>query len=74
MRGVLVLQATQLAQVAREVSQRYDVRVQLADPALAERTVTAWFTEEEVEEVLTVICRVVDAHCTRRGDTVSIEP
>jgi transmembrane sensor len=70
----LVFQDTPLTEVAREIEQQYGVRVLLPDREVAERTVTASFTDRSVEEVLMVVCRVVDAHCSLRGTVASIEP
>lgn len=74
MRGFLVFQNTPLHQVARELEQRYGVRVLLPDSGIAARTVTAWFTHQKVDQVLEAVCRAVDAHCTLRAGVASIEP
>jgi transmembrane sensor len=74
MGGFLAFQNTPLRQVARELEHRYGVRVLLPDSALASRTVTAWFTGHDLEQVLSVICSAVDAHCTLRDGVASIEP
>lgn len=71
---LLVFQSTPLHEVAREIEARYGMRVDLPDSTLANRTVTAWFTDQSAEEVLTVVCRVVDAHCSIRDSIASIEP
>jgi transmembrane sensor len=73
-RGFLVFQDTPLRQAARELETRYGVRVLLPDSALAARTVTAWFTHQELEQVLDALCRAVQAHCTLRDGVASIEP
>lgn len=73
-RGFIVFQNTPLHQVARELERRYGVRVLLPDSMIASRTVTAWFTNQDFDQVLAAICRAVDAHCTHRGDVASIEP
>jgi transmembrane sensor len=70
----LVFQATPMREVALELERRFDVVVRVADPGIAARTVTAWFTDESLEEVLLIVCRAADAHCTIRDDRVSIEP
>ena len=74
MGGFLVFQDTPLSTVAREVGQRYGIRVELPDSSIADRTVTAWFTTQSAEDVLTTVCRVVDARCAIRGKRASIEP
>jgi transmembrane sensor len=73
-KGFLVFQETPLRQVARELEARFGVRVLLPDSAMAERTVTAWFTQQNLEQTLSAICRAVDAHCTLDGGVASIEP
>ena len=72
--GFIVFQNTPLHQVARELESRYGVRVLLPDSTIASRTVTAWFTNQDFEQVLFAICRAVDAHCTLRNNVASIEP
>ncbi|MBI4540566.1 MAG: FecR domain-containing protein [Gemmatimonadetes bacterium] len=70
----LVFQETPLAQVATEVERRYDVRIDLLDPSLAGRTVTAWFADESFEEVVTVVCRVIAAECSIGDGRATIAP
>jgi transmembrane sensor len=72
--GFIVFQNTPLHQVAREIERRYDVRVLLPDSTMASRTVTAWFTNQDFTQVLSAICRAVDAHCTLHNNVASIEP
>lgn len=70
----LVFQSTPLEQVARELEQHYDIRVRVVDEGVAQRTVTAWFTDESVEDVLMMICRVADVHCSLSDGLATIEP
>jgi transmembrane sensor len=70
----LVFQATPMNDVAQELERRFGVQVQVADPGVGGRTVTAWFTDESLEEVLLIVCRAADAHCSVRDGRVSIEP
>jgi transmembrane sensor len=70
----LVFQSTPLADVAGELENRFGVEVRVADPAVARRTVSAWFTNESLEDVVLIVCRAVDAHCSIRDGTVIIEP
>lgn len=73
-RGFIVFQNTPLHQVAAELEQRYGARVLLPDSTIASRTVTAWFTNQGLDQVLSAICRAVDAHCSLRDNVASIEP
>lgn len=74
MGSFLAFENTPLRQVAIEIENRYSMRVAIADSALARRTVTAWFGDEDPEAVLKVICRIADAHCSIRDGVASIEP
>jgi ferric-dicitrate binding protein FerR (iron transport regulator) len=70
----LVFQATPLAKVASEIAHHYGVRVEIPDPALATRTVTAWLSEQSLDEALNVVCTIVDAQCLVRNNTVIMRP
>lgn len=70
----LVFQSTPIREVAHELERRFGVQVRVADGAVAERTVTAWFTDERLADVLLIICRAADARCVVRDSTVTIEP
>ena len=70
--GVLLFQSTPLPQVAEEVSAHFGVTVGLGDPALTARTVTAWFGDESLDEVVESICLLVQAECEIGADGVSI--
>jgi transmembrane sensor len=71
---VLVFDSMPLRKVADEIERHCGVRVILPDSTLSIRTVTARFTDQSVEEVLMVICRIVDARCSVRDSVVTIEP
>lgn len=60
---MLVFRETQLARAIEEIEYRYGVEVELEDPALAELTVTATFTDQPVEHVILVMCQVLGAEC-----------
>ncbi len=70
--GVLLFQSTPLPQVLEEVSAHFGVRIELDDPALTDRTVTAWFGDESLEEVVESICLLVQAECDIDAGGVSI--
>ena len=69
----LIFQDTPLAVAMREVGTRYGMEVEISDPVLTERTLTMWFHEKSLEEVMTVVCSVIDAHCTIGDAAVRIE-
>jgi transmembrane sensor len=67
--GRLVFEDASMARVAADLRRWYGVNVRIADPALAERTLTAQFAGEPVEEVLRVIGLALVADIQMRGDT-----
>ena len=69
----LIFQDTPLAAAMREVGQRYGREVEISDPVLMERTLTMWFHGKSLEEVMTVVCSVIDAQCSIGEATVRIE-
>lgn len=62
--GFIIFQDTPLALALREVEQRYGAEVAVEDAVLLERTLTMWFTSTSLDEVMTVICNVIDAQCS----------
>lgn len=60
---MLVFRETRLERAIEEIEYRYGVEVELEDPALAELTVTATFTDQPVESVMLVMCQVLGAEC-----------
>jgi transmembrane sensor len=74
MKDALIFQDTPLREVARELEHRYRIRVLLPDSTVAERRVTAWFTHQDVSQVLAAVCRAVEAHCTLANGVASVEP
>ncbi len=74
MGAFLAFESTPLWKVAREIESRLGLRIEIRDPDIAARTVTAWFAEEERDEVLRIICRTADVTCDRNGDVVTMEP
>ena len=74
MGNFLVFENTPLRQAAQELSLQYDIPIEVLDSTLAEETVYGWFADEELEDVLNVVCRAVRAHCSIRPAGVTIEP
>lgn len=70
----LVFQRTPLAAAAQEIAELYGVEVQVLDANLAEKTLTMWFSSRPLDEVLTVVCSVVDAACVIEDGSVTIGP
>jgi transmembrane sensor len=68
----LAFQSTPLDEAMREVERIYGVQVAITDSGLARQTVTATFTSQRVESVVSVLCTVVSARCTTVGDTLRV--
>lgn len=66
----VAFEATPLRQVARELEARLDLRVEITDPAIAERTISGWFSHEDRSRMLSMICRVADVRCTEADGVV----
>jgi transmembrane sensor len=69
----LAFQATPLREVAREIERVYRTPVAVTDSALANETITATFTDRPVEEVVNVVCSVLNAKCEVQGGRVRID-
>jgi ferric-dicitrate binding protein FerR (iron transport regulator) len=68
----LAFRDTPLSDVAREIGQAYGVKVTIADSTLAAHTVTDWFSDRSLDEVVRVVCAIVAAECTVRGAEVTV--
>jgi ferric-dicitrate binding protein FerR (iron transport regulator) len=68
----LVFQDAPLREVARELERHFGTRVAIRDPAISERTVTAWFADRPLDEVIRVICAASLAECTIADGMVDI--
>lgn len=70
--GRLVFRDAPIDDVAAELRRWYGIELRVADPALAQRHVTATFAGEDVQQVLAVLELVLGARIERRGDTAVI--
>ena len=68
----LAFQATPLAEVGREIERVYRTSVTIVDSTLARETITATFTDRPVQEVVNVVCSVLNATCDVRDGKVQI--
>ena len=69
----LAFQATSLADVGREIERVYKTPVTIADSALARETITATFTDRPVQEVVNVVCSVLNARCELKEGRIRID-
>ncbi len=72
--GVLIFQSTPLEQVGDALEHHFGVRVDITDSLVAKRVVTGWFAEENLDEVLTAVCRATQSNCSLDGKHVIISP
>jgi ferric-dicitrate binding protein FerR (iron transport regulator) len=59
----LAFQGTPLQEVANEISRAYGVRVTIADSSLTSQTVTSWFSDRSLEDVVRIVCTIVAMAC-----------
>ena len=70
----LAFQSTPLAQAVREIERIYDVPIEITDSALARRTITTWFANWTLDEILDAVCVITHARCTIVDGRVRVEP
>lgn len=61
--GLLVFQATPLAQVTFEIGRQFGRNIEISNPSLTNLTVTAVFEDQSFEEVSEAVCLIVGAEC-----------
>lgn len=69
--GLLIFQATPLRDALQEVSAAFGTPIIIIDSTLIRRSVTAWFENESLDEVVGTLCQVVGARCTV-GSTIEV--
>jgi transmembrane sensor len=70
----VVFEDTPLVQAAEELSAHYGVPVEVLDSGLAAMTVRGVFSDEELPDVVRVLCRAVSAYCVASPTGVTIGP
>lgn len=69
----LAFESTPMEKIAVELERRFDIRIEIVDPVLRERTVTGWFADQSPESMITGICTVVEARCSVENGVVRME-
>lgn len=69
----LAFQDTPLLDAAREIESKYDIGIEILDPTLGDRTITAWFADWSSQEVIEAVCIVVGAHCDMLESVVTMQ-
>jgi ferric-dicitrate binding protein FerR (iron transport regulator) len=70
----LVFQGTPLHEAARALEREYGVPVVVTDSVLAQETVTGWYADRAFDEVLSIVCGVMQARCSMEDGTAVIRP
>lgn len=66
----LAFRDTPLPEVARQIERAYGVKVTLADSTLASHTITNWFSDRTLDEVMNVVCAIVATECAVQSNEV----
>lgn len=72
--GRLVLREATISEVRAAMRSWYGLELQVSDPALASRHITATFKGESADRALDVLGLVLGAEIERRGDTAIVNP
>lgn len=72
MGNTLVFHATPLERALDEVGRRYGLPIEIQESSLTKLTVTATFTDQSVNDVISVLCQIVRAECAVEEDRVRI--
>jgi transmembrane sensor len=73
-RGQLAYRDAPLAEVQADLRRWYGIELQVADSALARRTLTATFHGDSSAQVVQVIALALGADVVQRGDTILLQP
>jgi transmembrane sensor len=68
----LAFQETPLRNAVPEIERRFDMSIEIMDSTLAERTITAWFSDWTATEVMEALCIVASAQCEQRDSVVAM--
>lgn len=70
--GILIFQSTPFTDVIAEIERTFGVSIGVSPETATNRTVTAWFEDEALEDVLETVCAVVGADCQVEGGTETV--
>ncbi len=68
----LAFRDTPLSEVAKELGRAYGANVTIADSTLVAHTVTDWFSDRPLDEVVRVLCTIVATECEVKGLEITI--
>lgn len=70
----IVFQNTPLVEAARELERVYGVPVVVTDSLLGQETITGWYGGRTFEEILMIVCGVLQARCSIGNGAATISP
>lgn len=70
----IVFQETPLRDAVIELEREYGVPITITDPVLAAETITGWYADRELEDVLTLVCGVLQARCSIEEGRAVVRP
>ncbi len=70
----LLFQDSPFGSVMHEIEEQFGVRVVLTDSTLSSQLVSASFADQPLEQVLSVVCQVVDAKCGITRGVITVTP
>ncbi len=70
----MLFQDSPFGSVMRELEEQFGVRVVLTDSTLSSHLVSASFSDQPLDQVLSVVCQVVDAKCGIRNGVITVAP
>ncbi len=73
-RGLLAYRDAPLHEVQDDLRRWYGIELEVTDPTLAGRTLTASFLADSSAQVLRVIALALGAELVQRGDTIRLQP
>jgi transmembrane sensor len=73
LRRFIVFQRTPLAEAAEDLEAEYGVRIEVRDSSLAAQTLTGVFADREFDEMLGIVCGVLQATCTLDNGIATID-
>ncbi len=70
----MLFQDSPFGSVMREIEEQFGVRAVWTDSTLASHLVSASFADQPLEQILSVVCQVVDVRCGIRNGVITITP
>jgi transmembrane sensor len=70
---LLVFRGTPVAQALQEIERQYGASIELRDSALGRTTITGWYADKSFEQVMQIVCSVLDRECVIGASRATID-